>query len=46
MTMMSSKHFKLGLIVMEKFIFPQGSLKNAEHQFLDRFYFITFPNVS
>ena len=29
-------------LVIEKFNFPQGSLKNATHQF----YFIIFPNVS
>ena len=36
----------LGLLVIEKFNSSQGSLKNAEHQFLDRFYFITFTNVN
>ena len=41
---MSSKDFKLGLIVIEKF--SQDSLKNAKHQFSDRFYFITFTNVN
>ena len=43
---MSLRDFKLGLIVIEKFKFPQGSLKNAEHHFSDRFYFITFTNVN
>ena len=42
---MSSKYFKLGLIVIKKFKFSQDSLKNAKHQFSDRFYFITFTNV-
>ena len=40
------KDFKLGLIVIKKFNFSQESLKNAKHQFLDRFYFITFSNVN
>ena len=43
---MSLRDFKLGLIVIEKFKFPQGSLKNAEHHFSDRFYFITFTNAN
>ena len=32
MTAMSSKDFKLAFIVIEKFKFPQGSLKKAVHQ--------------
>ena len=43
---MSSKDFKWGLIVIKKFKFSQGNLKNAKHQFWDRFYFITFTNVN
>ena len=32
---MSSKDLKVGLVVMKKFNFPQGSLKNAAHQVLE-----------
>ena len=39
---MSSKDFKQAFVEIEK----EGSLKNAEHQFSVRFYFITFPNVN
>ena len=37
--------FKLAFRVNAKFNFPQGSLENVEHQFLDRFYFIICPNL-
>ena len=46
LSVMSSKDFKWGLIVIKKFKFSQGSLKNADHQFPDRFYFIPFTNVN
>ena len=39
---MSSKDFKQAFVEIEK----EGSLKNAEHQFSDMFYFITQPNVN
>ena len=32
MVVMSSKDFKLAFITTEKFKFPQGRVKNAEHQ--------------
>ena len=38
--------FKLGPIVIEKFKFSPDSLKNPEHQFLDRFYFRINYNVN
>ena len=46
LSVMSSKDFKLGLIVIEKFKFSQGSLKNVAHQVSDKFYFITFTTVN
>ena len=45
LSVMSSKDFKLGLIVINKFKFSQGSLKNAKHRFTERFCFIPPPNV-
>ena len=42
---MSSKYFKLALILFEKFYFSQGNLKNAVHQILDTFCIITPPNL-
>ena len=41
-----SKDFRLAFIVIVKFKFSQGSLKNAKHQFSNIFYFITRPNVN
>ena len=44
----AQQHRPLSLITvtaLKEFKFPQGRLKNAEHQFLDRFYFIAWPNA-
>ena len=46
LSVMSTKDIKLALIVIEKYKFSHGSLKNAKYQFLDRFFVMTFTNVN